>query len=313
MTFNKKLTFISVLFAATAITVAIGAFKQSLYRLTSDFQHPFTLPISSAETMASRESLALKSKSDLIDEVLKLRKTNERLSANLALVKDLTREKEALEKLVQLPPRPDFTPVFARIVVRDPVFWNIRFSIDKGSASGITVGDVALARSVKPFHENGVEVEFAVVGRIISVSSHRACVETIASRACRISVVVADNRAPGVTEGTSLKNGEPMIRLAYLPAFKKYKAGTPVLTSGFVTLGTENLPAIPSGLLIGTLAPKPGGGSVATVVDNLTAEAKVLPAIDLDSLTQIAVMTRQLPTDRESERHATDIHPSQFP
>ncbi len=298
MTFYRKLTFISILFIATGVVVAVGVFKRSLYKLVSDFQHPFTVPESSAKTLMGNKSLTLKDKSELIEEILRLRRSNERLSANLALAKELTREKEALEKLMKLPPQPGFTPIFARIVIRDPIFWNVRFSIDKGTSSGIAIGDVALACVAGLPRKSGVDMNFAVVGRVISVSTHRACIETIASRACRISAIIVDTRAAGITEGATIKESKPMIRLAYLPAFRKYKAGTPVLTSGLATPGSEGVPAIPAGLLIGTLAPRPGSVNAATVVDNLTAEAKIIPAIDLDSLTLIAVMTRPPPRQK---------------
>ena len=284
-----KLRLLVAFFVILATLVAIGIFKRPLYRMTSDFQHPFTVPLSDMANTTAKKSLMMKNKSDLAKEILALRKINERQAAEIAVSRDMEKELRELESLMELPPSQGFKPVFAKIVVRDPISWDARFSINKGKLDGISVGDVALAQAVN--NANAEIPTFALVGRVLEVSGHRALIETIASMDCRISVVVENNLAAGITEGASIKNGEPLVRLSKLPASKKYLPGYPVVTSGLGIKDDGTSSNIPPGLLVGVLAATSSGKTVE-VVDKLTAEAKIIPAVNLDSLREVAIMVR---------------------
>ena len=286
MTTRKKIILLATIIAAIAAIVATSVFKRSIYRIVSDFQHPFSAPLTKAGDSTGRESLMMRDKAELADKLISLRMENERQAAEIAVLREVERSKKQLELLMELPPSQGFAPIFAEIVVRDPISWRTRFSINKGFGDGVSVGDVAMARS----EEKGLETTFAVVGRVMEVSRHRALIETIASRDCRLGVVVEDNLAAGILEGAVRKNGRVRIRLSKLPVSKKYIPGAAVLTSGLAIRSDTRGSNVPSGLLVGRLARRLSGGATETV-NNLTAEAEVIPAVDFDSLRTLAVMS----------------------
>jgi len=292
---KTSLLLAAAFFAAIAMALAVTVFKRHIYRMASDFQHPFSSSVVKIGTATEREALMMQSKSELADMVLALREANEARAAEIAVYRDMEKSKMELEALMEIPPTKSLKPIFANIVIRDPISWRLRFSINKGSADGIAIGDVALAKA--SCSETASKSVFALVGRVAEVSRHRALIETIASRDCGLSVIVESNLAAGTIEGANVKNGRLMIRLSRLPVAKKYIPGAEVLTSGLARRPDGTGAAVPPGLLVGRLTKK-ATGKVVEIVDKMTAEAEVEPAVDLDSVRRIAVMVPIPPRER---------------
>lgn len=289
---NKKINIIFIILALSAIALLIQVFNRPLHRITSDFYHPFFSPVSKVENLTAKQTLLLQSKQSLVKELLELQKINEQFSAEINVLKEIKKENADLKELLAFKPTHGFRCVFAEIYLRDPALWNESFSINKGSADGIIPGCVVLCRLPK---EKATEYVFAVVGRIAYVAENEAQVETIISRKCRISVILKDVRAAGILEGGTYGNGEPSVKVTKLPAFKTYKAGETVLTSG---LSRDTTPPL---LYVGNIASINNTPDVR-VVDNLYADADITPAVNFDNLRYLIVLVPK-------ESNSTKIKP----
>ncbi|NOY74514.1 MAG: rod shape-determining protein MreC [Kiritimatiellaeota bacterium] len=276
---KNKISAIIVLIVIVGLACASQIFRRTLHRLSSEFYYPFLYPVVHAESATLRESLLLKSKTKLIDELLNLKTVNEELAAELKPLRSAMEDKRRLEELLRIKPKPGFKCVFAEVYLRDPAFWYESFSINKGGSEGIKVGSIVVCR-VKGV--DNPEFPFGVVGRIIAVSEHSSQVETIFSGRCRLSVLLRKTKAPGILRGTTSWRGEPMVLATALPVFSHYSVGEFVVTSGL----TKNV--TPPDLLIGGIA---GSDSPAVrIIDKLTAEVVVKPAVDFDSIRYLVVL-----------------------
>ena len=279
---RKRIVAITVVVLIVALACAFQIFRRTLQRLTSEFYYPFLYPVAHVENVTLRESLLLKSKTKLVDELLNLKTVNEELTAELKPLRLAMNDKNRLEELLKIKPKPGFKCVFAEIYLRDPALWFESFSINKGEKEGITVGSIVMCRV------NGTEspdFPFAVVGRIISVSEHAAQVETILSGNCKLSVILNKSKAPGILRGSTSGNGVPSALVTALPVFKKYSPGEMVVTSGLTRQTT------PSDLLVGRIAGE--NAPAIKIIDNLTAEAIVTPAVDFNSIRYLVVLVPQ--------------------
>lgn len=276
---RKKIATVTLIILILALACAFQIFRRTLHRLSSEFYYPFLYPVAHAENATLRESLLLKSKTKLVDELLNLKTVNEELAAELKPLRLAMDDKQRLENLLRIKPKPGFKCVFAEIYLRDPALWYDSFSINKGGKEGIAVGSIVVCRVKGGKNPN---FPFGVVGRVVAVSEHDAQVETILSGTCRLSVVLVKTKAPGILRGITLWNGKPSALVTALPVFNKYSVGEMVVTSGLTKETT------PPDLLVGEIA---GTSSPAVkIIDNLTAEALVKPAVDFNAIRYIVVM-----------------------
>lgn len=277
---KNKISLVFIILTIIALLVFIKVFNRPLHSLTSDFYHPFFSPIQKVENLSAKQALMLQSKTELVEELLKLQQVNEQFSAELNVQQEIKQENANLKDLLAFKSTPGYKCVFAKIFRRDPDFWNQSFSINKGSKDGILAGCAVLCRIPKGKNKKYV---FAVAGRISKVSQNDAQVETIISKNCRLSVILKNNKAAGILEGGTIKNGKPETIVTMLPAFKKYMAGETVVTSG---LSKDTTPPL---LFVGKIADSNGAPDVQ-IVTNLFAKARVIPAVDFDNLRYLVVL-----------------------
>ena len=180
-------------------------------------------------------------------------------------------ENRELRALLDLPAPRGWRRVAATVVARDPVSWNRRFRIGRGTDSGIESGAVVLAGG-------------HVVGRVSEVTAKTALVCTIADPTCRLSVRLPERNATGILSGRIDQHwtGVPLCRIEYLPRDRSYEVGEPVVTSG---LGGT----LPEGLSVGHLIPMADGRSAETV-RSVYARARVRPAASFDWFHVVAVL-----------------------
>jgi cell shape-determining protein MreC len=266
--------------------------QKTLFFITSEFSHPFLAPVSEINNSFSRESLIKKTKNELIDELIKIEKKNKIQNLQLQILRSEKKEREHIEKRLNLQPPPEYKCVVAGIFLRDPAFWYENFTINKGWNNGIEPGAVVLGEINGG--EDSKKYSLAVVGRIEKVSEHESIVETIISRHCRLSVILEKSKAAGILNGGTLRNGKPSLKITYLPTFKTYTAGEEVKTSGLCTKNSNcgnSMYNTPPDLFIGRIA---GTASPEIkVVRQLNAEAKVIPAVDFDSLRYVVILVRK--------------------
>ncbi|MFA6567564.1 MAG: rod shape-determining protein MreC [Victivallales bacterium] len=266
-------------FAILFIVFSFAIVRNFTKRVVSDFYHPFFSSVEAVSDKAASESLFLRGKGELADQVLKLQKENDIMSAKMSVLNNLKRENIELRELVGVGKVPFFNCLTSEIVRRDPVRWYEKLVINRGSADGVSEGSIVISKILR---KDVGGAAFAVVGRIKSVSLHESVVSTILSDDCSLSVMVSGRRAHGIA-GSGRKTGRTFtVGIKYLPKDVGYSSGEFVYTSGLSGL-------TPSSLLIGKLAGG-GEGRVVSVKDNLYAEAGMEAAVNFDNLHFVLVL-----------------------
>lgn len=250
-------------------------------RLSADFYYPYLKLAKDLEGQAAKQSLLSRSRPALAHAVDLLQKENMLLSARASLVHELQNENEQLRTLMKISPKGKFKAVFAETILRDTLSWSTSFTIDKGEADGIRKGDPVLATT--PIPGSGTAVT-ALAGQIRSVSRHTAVVSTLFSGNCSVSVALPESESFGVLQGTDSQT-EHTVSIRYLPVDSKYGDGEVVITSGFSG-------QTPPGIYIGTLQAYPDGATARISEGHLYASARLKPALNMDMIRFVVVMTR---------------------
>lgn len=209
---------------------------------------------------------AARSKEDLERENAALKQQVDDLNKKLINYYSYQQENAQLRKFLELKnENPDFKPVSAAVVGRDPSELFYQFTIDQGTAAGISVNDP-------------VVTEAGVVGWISAANSSYSRVTTILSPDTKISAVDKVNRDTGVV-GCDLKLADAgMLKLSYLSAGTTVKPGDIIVTSGIGGVYPRNL-------------------AVGTVKDVKNAEydvslyAEVTPFVDVKTVRDVMVIT----------------------
>ena len=261
--------------------MAYSSLRRTASRLSSDFYYPYLRLAAKAESQVASEALMLKSKIVLARAIDHLQTDNFELASKVSQLSELEKENAHLRALLSIGPRASFRPVYAEVIARDPSTWYDRFTIGRGSEDGIQEGDLVVCPSPAP---DGLKLVPTAVGRVKSVTRRTSSVCTLASEECRLSVVISGSSLTGLLEGAGLIDGVPIPCVKYLPLKPIYKAGDIVSTSGVSE-------ATPPAIYVGRLCPWPSG-AVAEERDHIYAEARILPAADLDSLRFVSVFSR---------------------
>lgn len=147
--------------------------------------------------------------------------------------------------------------------------WSSSFTISKGSSNSTTeieVGDCVVT-------EYG-----ALVGQVIEVGDSWSTVRTIIDASIDVGALVGEAEAVGMCIGDFALMQEGHLKLTYLSERAQLVEGDVVLTSGKGTY-------IPQGLIIGYIH------SVLSEANGQTLYGVVEPACDLESLTQVFIIT----------------------
>ncbi len=241
-----------------------GSFVSSLFGLVSTpMQKVSTVVTNNASVTAQSVT---RSNADLLAENTALKKQVDDLNKKLVNYYTYQQENAQLRKFLELKSEnPDFKPVSAAVIGRDPnnVFYN--FQIDKGSSSGISVNDPVITDS-------------GVVGWVSSVSAGYCRVTSILSPDTKISVVDKVNRDSGVI-GSSLKLADSnRLKMGYLTSQTTVKVGDIIVTSGLGGVYPRNLP-------VGTVT------KVAHEEYDVSLYAEVQPFVDVKDVRDVMVIT----------------------
>ncbi len=261
------------------IILCFPAARQFTSRITRSFFAPFLVLPEKARVSVSNKSLLLRSKSELAMEMERLMQENIRLSTQVAQAAPLELENEELRRLLKISPRTGFQYVYARPLMRDPLDWAGGLTIDSGSKSGIKVGSIVV---VPYFHRTRIIP--AVLGRVVSVTEDTANIATLVNPDCRLSIIISGvGTSAGLSGGGHDSNGF-FAKAEFLPKGLKYRQDAPVYTAGFDA-------AIPSNLYVGKLD-LPSHGELE-LGQRLYLSAKLRPAVDLQAIYFVLVMTRE--------------------
>ena len=287
-TFKKKVNVSRiVLFAAIPVVLAalvltgFFTFRRTLARFSMDFYYPFFQAAKKVELATARQALALQSRQKLASGIEQLQRQNAMLAAQVQRLREMEADNERLRQELRMPRWSGYHEVYAEVILRDPATWSEQFVISKGMGDGIETGDLVLTFDFAP---RGGTPQCVLAGRVIETSARTSVVATLVNPACQLSVSLAESGANGTLTGNGASSMTALV--SRLPLKNKYGIGEMVLTSGF----SERTPR---GICVGYLTDAPVGGSRAAVVHDggLFAEAWMKPAVSLDSIRFVVVLT----------------------
>ncbi|MGN1115866.1 MAG: rod shape-determining protein MreC [Candidatus Ornithomonoglobus sp.] len=197
---------------------------------------------------------------------------NERLTAEnnelKRMIKDVSayrEENESLQELLDLKnSMTEYSTVAARIISFSGNNWYELVEINKGSLSGLAVG-------------NAVLTEDGVVGRITSVGPNYSIVRTILDSESAVGIKVSRTGGSGLVEGDGELIGNEQCKLSFLDR------NTPLIVGDIVeTSGTGGI--FPAGLVVGTVM------SISADSTGALNYAVITPAVDFDKLSEVLVI-----------------------
>lgn len=198
---------------------------------------------------------------------------NERLRAELVEAQEEARdgqsaieENDRLRNLLEFKEKhSDMTLESAKIVAWSSSNWGSSFTISKGAAAELEVGDCVIT-------EYGV-----LVGQITELGENWATVSTVIDVSTSIGAMVFQNGSTGLVVGDFAMMQDGCAKLTYLAEGASVFAGDDVMTSG--SGGT-----FPAGLVVGKVK------SVQAEAGGQIEYGEVEPGCDLGSLVQVFVV-----------------------
>lgn len=160
---------------------------------------------------------------------------------------------------------PDFVFESAMVIGRDPSDFFYSFTIDKGSADGISLYDPVITPD-------------GLVGRISEVSISNSKVVTILNPGIDVGAFDTRTRDTGVIAGDLPLAEQGMCKMLYLPRGSSAAAGDIITTSGIGGV-------FPKGLIIGTI------DDVQTEAHGISLYAKIKPTADIPMVQDVFVIT----------------------
>lgn len=190
-----------------------------------------------------------------------LQQDYQKLLVDNAKLQSLKSENEQLRSLLNFRDQNNFNFEVANILSRDPINKNLLL-ISAGSDRGINFGQAVVVN-------NGI-----LIGKVSAVNPDSAVVRLVIDNASKIAVRVGEEQAVSGVLAGSLGLG---MSLSYIPQSQEIKKNDLVYTSDFN-------PDVKGGLVVGRI------GEVTAKEEELFKIATVEPIIDLNTLTQVAVI-----------------------
>jgi rod shape-determining protein MreC len=253
-------------------------YQPALRHRVTDFWTPFMDGKADAELRVQEAPRFSKTKVELIRDI-------EALEAELAnrrvidqRLDRLEAENRELRRALHLPDHPDYVPLMAQVLTRDPASGGRRLRIDRGSDDGVQIG--------QPVTVNGF-----LLGRILEVTSHSAVVITLADPNCQVStrITVDGIAVTGILNGRGQDQWrvEPYCLLTHLPRDLTYAEGLEVETSGYSIV-------IPPGIPIG-ITHRPDSAPLSETVDQLYKNVVVAPYAFREDFLFVCIWKRYYP------------------
>jgi len=254
-----------------------SALSDNAGKVFSDFCYPYWRLSRFSVDRISDQSLLAYDRGELVSKLEHLQRENQRLALQAKMVDDLLQDNHELRRLSGLQGGTEWEFVPVEIVLRDPLFWRERFTIDRGSADRIREGAALL--DVTP---DGRPV---LIGLVDRVGKRTSTVATLYNSELRISVRFGKSGAIGfLNAGESKRFSDGRIPVGYLPAYPVYQPGEAVSTTGFER-------GVPGGILVGEVAGVDNADSVFS--DLLLLNGSLKPAADFSRLRFLAVACRK--------------------
>jgi rod shape-determining protein MreC len=262
---------ITVLIALAVVILITGI--SYLLGGSSIFAWSFRGIMAPFEKLAGKGVAALEQIYGYMHDYDELKKENRELKAQIArmeekvrLSEDALKENDRLRELLNLSKKnKDYEFVDAMLISWSSSNWASSFFIDKGTRSGINVGDCVVT-------EEGL-----VIGLITEAGVNTSTVKTLIDSSSAIGALLQDASITAVAEGDFELMTRGCLKLTYIFDNSEVLIGDTVLTSGSGGL-------YPSGLVLGKIT------DLKTDMTGYDDYGIITPAADLTSLTEVFVI-----------------------
>ncbi len=241
-------------------------------RFFDDFFYPYLHLSKLGSSKLADLSLLAYSRRELAVKLEDLERRNRTLALQAAAAGELLEENEELRKLVEFSAPRRRSYLAAEIILRDPLMWRERFTVDRGEADGVSRGAAVIDVSG--------DGRLSLVGVIERVGKRTSTVLTLRNGALRISARIGASGAVGFVNTGAERSADGTIPIGYLPSGGGCRPGEAVLTTGFEA-------GIPSGVTIGVISEMERLGSL--FADRPFLTGKVVPAADFDTLRFVVI------------------------
>jgi rod shape-determining protein MreC len=207
------------------------------------------------------------------DENIQLANDNALLKKEVSDLEAYKAECERLRKLMKIPEIDSYDFVSARIIGRNLDLWFESVNINRGSKSGVEVGDLAINAD-------------GLVGEIEEVGAMTAKVRLLLNPDFAIGAITSVSRQQGVVVGSTREDLElsNSLEMGFVPKKNRIALGEKVFTSGLAS-------GRPSGVYIGMVT------KIVEEPNRITQTIEVTPAVDLGSLEEVTVILSKKPQE----------------
>ncbi len=203
---------------------------------------------------------------ELRQQLAALEEENRKLREQIVDYDEMKIENEWYSQILSLhEDHPDYTFADGKVITMDPSDPFCNFSINAGSAVGVSVGDPVVTAD-------------GLVGIVQEVGLTYSKVRTVLDPALKASASISRTDESGYTGGSLTLAEEGLLRINYLERTSSVVSGDFVVTSG---LGG----VFPSGLLVGRVT------AVSPDTDGMTLYGLVEPFVDIPNLKRVMVIT----------------------
>ena len=228
-----------VVLALVVLAAGYRLLRVGFGRVCDDFMYPYLRLARVGSSRLSDQSLLAYSRTELAEKLEALQDQNRNLSLQAAAAGRLLQENAQLRKLANFSPPQEWSALKAEVILRDPMMWRERFTIDRGEADGVVAGAAVIDVS-----SDGRPLLIGVIER---VGKNTSTVQTLHNSALRIAARFGSNRTVGFVNANSSPRGDGMLPVGYLPREVRYIHNESAVTTGFER-------GIPAGIVIGELA-----------------------------------------------------------
>lgn len=207
-------------------------------RVCDDFLYPYLRLERISSSRLSDQSLLAYSRTELAEKLEALQDQNRNLSLQAAAVDNLLQENAQLRKMAAFSSPQTWSSLKAEVILRDPMMWRERFTIDRGEADGVVTGAAVI--DISP------DGRPTLIGVIERVGKNTSTVQTLHNSALRIAARFGSNRTVGFINAGGTPRGDGMLPVGFLPREVRYLHNESAVTTGF-----EH--GIPAGIVIGEL------------------------------------------------------------
>ncbi len=260
MEISLKKNKVLIIIIGILIIVSLNFYQKEI----KDFFYSFSAPIQKflwqkGQKISNFLETVVKTKG-LEKEIENFKLENQRLLSEIASLKEVKKENEALRKALEIGLKKEFNLIFAEIISKDLNEDYIR--INKGSVAGIFKGQTVITESK------------ILLGKIDEVSENFSRIMLISNIKSFLDAKIQDRETQGIVEG----RGGILLSLRHISQDKEVLVGDLVVTTSLGGI-------FPRGLLVGIVK------GIERSDVKPTQEVKITPLFDLTNLESAFIIT----------------------